>query len=189
MKIFSRRIFYPFYLFQLLAFRLSPIHIKYPILRDLVYMNCLFKHKKGLLWYLVFTPPYQNFFYFRIGKIGKLLKIIYGQYSNFFISPNIKSFEGGACIINHPYGTIINAKSIGKNFECCQLTTIGNKKHWHNDKIPTIGDNVSLGANVTIIGDIKIGNNVVVGAGSVVVKSIPNNCVIAGNPAKIIKTL
>lgn len=52
-----------------------------------------------------------------------------------------------------------------------------------------IGDNVSLGANVTIIGNIHIGNNVVIGVGSVVVKDVPDNCVVAGNPAKVIKYL
>ena len=44
-----------------------------------------------------------------------------------------------------------------------------------------------LGATVTIIGHVKIGNNVVVGAGSVVVKDVPDNCIVAGNPAKIIR--
>lgn len=50
-----------------------------------------------------------------------------------------------------------------------------------------IGDNVSLGCNVTIIGGVHIGNNVTIGAGSVVVKDVPDNCVVAGNPAKIIR--
>ena len=36
-------------------------------------------------------------------------------------------------------------------------------------------------------GGVKIGNNVIIGAGSVVVKDVPDNCVVAGNPAKIIK--
>ncbi|MDO5463801.1 MAG: DapH/DapD/GlmU-related protein [Akkermansia sp.] len=52
-----------------------------------------------------------------------------------------------------------------------------------------VGDNVEIGANVTIIGGVKIGNNSVIGAGSVVVKDVPANCVVAGNPAKIIKKL
>ena len=40
-----------------------------------------------------------------------------------------------------------------------------------------------------IIGAVHVGNNVVVGAGSVVVKDIPDNCVVAGNPAKIIRSI
>ena len=59
--------------------------------------------------------------------------------------------------------------------------------HGRNDLIPTIGNNVSLGANVNIMGNVTIGNNVIVGAGSVVVKDVPDNCIVAGNPAKIIK--
>ena len=50
-----------------------------------------------------------------------------------------------------------------------------------------IGDNVSLGANVIIIGPVHVGNNVTIGAGSVVVKDIPGNCVAVGNPCKPIK--
>lgn len=55
------------------------------------------------------------------------------------------------------------------------------------DDRPVIGNNAHLGASVTIIGAIKIGDNVTIGAGSVVVKDIPNICIIAGNPAKIIR--
>ena len=46
---------------------------------------------------------------------------------------------------------------------------------------------VSLGAHVTIIGPVRVGNNVTIGAGSVVVKDIPDNAVVVGNPARIIK--
>ncbi|WP_159021824.1 sugar O-acetyltransferase [Formosa sp. L2A11] len=53
----------------------------------------------------------------------------------------------------------------------------------------TIGNNVWIGGNSTICPGITLGNNVVVGAGSVVTKSFPDNVVIAGNPAKIIKTI
>lgn len=52
-----------------------------------------------------------------------------------------------------------------------------------------IGDNVWIGGSVTILSGVTIGNNVVIGAGAVVTKDIPDNCVIAGVPAKIIKWL
>lgn len=52
----------------------------------------------------------------------------------------------------------------------------------------TIGDNVYIGTNSTLLPGVKIGNNVVVGACSVVSKNIPDNCVAVGNPAKVIKT-
>jgi putative colanic acid biosynthesis acetyltransferase WcaB len=54
---------------------------------------------------------------------------------------------------------------------------------------PKIGNNVDIGANSVILGNIEIGTNSIIGAGSIVVKSIPENCVAVGNPAKVIKKL
>lgn len=52
-----------------------------------------------------------------------------------------------------------------------------------------IGNNVWLGDKVAVLGGVKIGDNVIVGANSVVTKSVPSNCVVAGIPARIIKAL
>ena len=52
-----------------------------------------------------------------------------------------------------------------------------------------IGDNVWLGDKVAVLSGVKIGDSVIVGANSVVTKSIPSNCIVAGIPARIIKTL
>lgn len=53
----------------------------------------------------------------------------------------------------------------------------------------TIGDNVFIGSNVMIFKGVSIGKNCVVGGGSVVTKTFPDNCVICGNPAKVVKRL
>lgn len=52
---------------------------------------------------------------------------------------------------------------------------------------PTIGDNVFIGTNSCILGNVKVGNNVVIAAGAVVVHDVPDNVTVAGVPAKIIK--
>lgn len=53
----------------------------------------------------------------------------------------------------------------------------------------TIGDNVWIGGGAMILAGVTLGDNVVVGAGSVVTKSFGDNVVIAGNPARVIKTI
>ena len=50
-----------------------------------------------------------------------------------------------------------------------------------------IGDKCFIGANAIIMCGVRIGNEVVVGAGSVVTKSVPSNCIVAGNPARVIR--
>lgn len=53
----------------------------------------------------------------------------------------------------------------------------------------SVGDNVWIGGNVCVLPGVSIGNNCVVGAGSVVVKDIPDNSVAVGNPCKVIKSI
>lgn len=58
---------------------------------------------------------------------------------------------------------------------------------WTKETPIEIGDNVWIGMNAIVMPGVKIGDNVVVGANSVVTKDVPQNCIVAGNPCKIIK--
>lgn len=139
-----------------------------------------------LCLFLLHTDRYfRRLFYHRIGPVASLFISWLAPADRYFIiSKTTKIGSGMYCA--HPYSTIINANSIGQNFSCRQLTTIGNKFDGMNSERPTIGDNVSLGANVSIIGGITIGDNVIIGAGSVVVKDVPSNSIAVGNPARVI---
>lgn len=138
----------------------------------------------ALLYFLHNDAWFRSWFYYRIGPVADLLISWYRPGCNSLLISKYTKI-GKSCLFAHPYSTVINAVSIGDNFSFIHCTTIGNDK----GKSPVIGNNVSLGANVTIIGDVHIGNNVKVGAGSVVVKDVPDNCVVAGNPAKIIRKI
>ena len=54
-------------------------------------------------------------------------------------------------------------------------------------EVPIIGDNVFIATGAKVLGPIVIGDNVTIGANSVVIKNVPDNCKVAGVPAKIIK--
>jgi serine O-acetyltransferase len=85
--------------------------------------------------------------------------------------------------IEHFGGIVIGEGCvIGKNVNISQGVTIGRTLSGY----PVIGNNVYIGAGAIIIGDITVGNNVAIGAGAVVTKSVPDNCCVAGVPAKII---
>ena len=134
-----------------------------------------------LLYLLTTDRYYRQLFNHRVGPVASALISWYRPGDRYFqIRKGMKL--GGGAIFYHPYATVLNAESIGDNFSCIQCTTLGYGKKG----LPVIGDNVSLGASVIIIGSVRIGNNVTVGAGSVVVSDVPSNCVIAGNPARII---
>ncbi|MFJ5759289.1 DapH/DapD/GlmU-related protein [Neobacillus sp. NPDC093182] len=80
-------------------------------------------------------------------------------------------------------GVVIHTKArIGKNCVIGQNVTIGSR-----GETPIIGDNVFISPGAKCIGG-RIGNNVIIGANAVVTKDVPDNCVVAGVPAKVIST-
>ncbi|MBD1393327.1 serine acetyltransferase [Mucilaginibacter sp. ZB1P21] len=92
----------------------------------------------------------------------------------------------------HAHALVINKDVIiGENCTIRQTTTIGNKENADGSfsACPKIGNHVDIGSNACILGNIEIGDNVKIGAGSVVVKSVPANVIIAGNPAKLIRPI
>lgn len=84
--------------------------------------------------------------------------------------------------IGHPLSIVVNHTAvIGNNCNLSHCVTIGSNK----GEAALIGDNVYIGPNVSIIEDVIIGNNVTIGAGSVIIKNIPDNATVVGNPQRI----
>lgn len=182
------KLLYPIALIHYIVYLFLPIKIRQDINEDIDYMNERCKRNWSLIKYLVFEKTYRNVFYARIGrKRNFVLTFLLPENHTFMISGLTKDIAGGIFVLNHPWSSVIMARKVGKHFTIRQNTTIGRSKTGYPDLIPTIGDNVDVGANSVIIGDINIGNNVVIAAGSVVIHDVPDNCMVAGNPAVVKK--
>ena len=72
---------------------------------------------------------------------------------------------------------------MGANCKIYQQVTIG----YNGEKAPSLGNNVTVCCGAKVIGGVTIGDDVIIGANAVVVKDIPNHCIVVGVPAKIIK--
>lgn len=84
-------------------------------------------------------------------------------------------------------GVVIHSKSIiGCKCTVCQQVTIGGGNSRYPG-VPVIGDNVYIAKGAIVMGGITIGNNVTIGANAVVTKPIPDNAIVAGVPAKILR--
>ena len=152
-----------------------------------------FLHKDQLNFFtfcelLTFYVMVRNIFYARVAYRHHF----YAKFLALFARPlpllDISSTAeiGGGLIVQHGYGTIIAPRKIGKNCWVNQGVTIG---YTNDDDCPTLGDNVTVYAGAKILGDVHVGNNVVVAAKAVVVKDVEDNCIVGGVPAKVIKRI
>lgn len=160
------------------------------IKEDLKAFDRTFQKSKNHSWinvvhHLEKLPEFRNLFYFRYSN-ARFLRFLYPGVSNldFFMKPS--DIEGGV-MIWHGFSTVVNARHIGKDFQLWQNVIIGKKTTLPIDDKPWIGNNVKICGGAIVIGKIKIGSNVTIGAGAVVTKDVPDNCVVVGNPARIIK--
>ena len=101
-----------------------------------------------------------------------------------YIFPNTVDF---GLLLPHPgFIRVDSFVKIGKNCTILPMVLFGKKNPGLQGTI-IVGDNCYVSTGATILGPVTIGNNVTIGAGAVVTKDIPDNAVVGGVPAKIIK--
>ena len=164
----------------------------------------LFRHTGAtnvrlLLRNLISNPGFKYSFWMRVtGYLGhhKLLRcsvyyasaIILSHYRDKYgIDIPCNTVIECGLYIGHFGGIVVHENTIiGNNFSISQGVTIGQLNRGGRKGTPTIGDNVYIGPGAKVIGNVKIGNNVAVGANCVVTKDVPDNAVVVGVPGQII---
>ena len=122
-----------------------------------------------------FVKAHLVFFGLIVAKINKFFNhLVIGRYADF----------GPGLVLVHTFGIVINSNvKGGRNVIMEHGVTIGAEKR----ESPLLGDNIFIGAGAKIIGRVRIGSNVKIGANAVVIKDVPDNVTVAGIPAEIIK--
>ncbi len=94
----------------------------------------------------------------------------------------------GGVFIDHAVGVVIGETAvIGTNVLLYQGVTLGGTGKEEGKRHPTIEDNVMISAGAKVLGNITIGHDSKIGAGSVVLKSIPPHCTVVGVPGKVVR--
>jgi serine O-acetyltransferase len=127
------------------------------------------------------TQNYLLVFYWLTKIILRRLSLKYGM------SIPIETEIGRGFYIGHFGGVVINGSvKIGENCNLSHEVTIGKLQRGEKQGYPAIGDNVYIAPGVKIFGNITIGNNVAIGANSVVTDNILDNSVVVGIPGRVV---
>lgn len=126
---------------------------------------------------------YRSLLHYRFNR-GGLCKIILkflfpGMETLYITTPQI----GPRLYIQHGFATMISAKSIGSDCWINQQVTIG---YTFAHEPPVIGNGVRISAGAKVVGNITVGDNVIVAANAAVVKDVSENSIVGGVPAKVI---
>lgn len=139
-------------------------------------------------------------------EIGGIVKELLGKSENAFISPPFfcdygSHIETGKNFYANYNCTILDVAKVKFGDNCLlgpnvAIYTAGHPVHpatrnsaYEYGKEISIGDNVWIGGSTVVCPGVRIGSNVVIGAGSVVTKDIPDWCIAVGNPCKVIRTI
>lgn len=140
----------------------------------------------GIFSLLIKYPEFRYQFFYRMRTHSGIWRLLLKPIS--FVNSLNLYFNcndiGGGLFVEHGFSTVIACKHIGENCWINQQVTIG---YGNKSDSPSIGNYVQIKAGAKVIGNVIIGDDVIIGANAVVVKNVPSHTIVGGVPAKIIK--
>ena len=124
--------------------------------------------------------------YWKIPLIPRMISNVSRFFTGIEIHPQARI--GHRFFIDHGMGVVIGATTIiGDDVLLYQGVTLGGTGNEHGKRHPTLGNNIVVGSGAKVLGNIEIGSNSRIGAGSVVVDSVPENSTVVGVPGRIVR--
>jgi len=123
----------------------------------------------------------------KIPVLPRFISVISRFWSGVEIHPGAQIGKG--FFIDHGTGVVIGETAeIGDNCVFFHGVTLGGTGHHKDKRHPTIGNNVLIGANATLLGPIMVGDKTKIGATTVIInRDVPENCTVVGAPGHIVK--
>lgn len=159
------------------------IQEKDPAAKNILYVILLYQGFHSLIYYRIGHFFYKHRLYFIARLVSQIARFLTG----IEIHPGAKI--GRRLFIDHGMGIVIGeTTTIGDDCTIYHGVTLGGTGKDKNKRHPDIGNNVMVGCGAKILGPIRIGDNVKIGANAVVTKNIEDNQTVVGIPAKSIQT-
>lgn len=162
---------------------------------QIIYADLYRYNKKQGLYNLIDTiirkKGFRHVFYLRWHQSGVLrfLARILMRHSTHHTGLDIHydACIGPGLVLHHPYNIIVNGKAqIGSNCSLYHGCTIGAEFRGRRAGNPTLGNNVWVGSNAAIVGNIQIGDDVLIAPLSFINFDVPDHSIVIGNPGRII---
>lgn len=148
--------------------------------------------KQDAIRYGKYKMPKFQYFYRKVQSAkNPLSRSLYNVFFKLFKNRNMVELPketkiGPGLYIGHPYAITINREAVlGKNINISKGATIGQENRGDRKGSPVIGDDVWIGVNATIVGKIKIGNDVMIAPNTFVNIDVPSHSIAIGNPCRI----
>ncbi len=138
------------------------------------------------IWALIFHKPAHWLYLHKCKLPARMLSQLMRWFTGIEIHPG--ATIGRRCFIDHGMAVVIGETAeVGDDVTIYQGVTLGGTGKDTGKRHPTIGDRVVVSSGAKVLGPFRVGNDVKIGAGSVVLKEVPDGCTVVGIPGTIVR--
>lgn len=138
------------------------------------------------IWALMWHTPAHFLYEHNFKLIARIISQMTRNSTGIEIHPGAKI--GSRCFIDHGMAVVVGETTeIGDDVTIYQGVTLGGTGKDVGKRHPTIGSRVVISTGAKVLGPFKVGNDVKIGAGSVVLKEVPDSCTVVGIPGVVVK--